>query len=155
MFELPDYQLIAKGKYYSNHGGLLLYVHNDYSWEPITIKEDTTRWENLFIKIKHKSPGSKVNKIGNIYRVPKELLPDFHTFQEEFDEALELLRANQSPIYLCGNFNIDLLKINTKNHYNTFYNNLTAARYLPRISLPTRVTNQSATLIISLCYKIR
>ena len=97
LFELPDYQLIAKGKYCSNHGGLLLYVHNDYSWEPITIKEDTTGWENLFIKIKHKSPGSKVNIIGNIYRVPKELLPDFHTFQEEFDEALEILRTNRSP----------------------------------------------------------
>ena len=42
LFELPDYQLIAKGKYCSNHGGLPLYVHNDYSWEHITIKEDTT-----------------------------------------------------------------------------------------------------------------
>ena len=39
------------------------------------------------------------------------------------------------------------LKINTKDHYNTFYNNLTAAGYLPRISLPTRVTSHSATLI--------
>ena len=126
---------------------IVYYVHNDYSCEPITIKEDTTGWENLFIKIKHKSPGSKVNIIGNIYRVPKELLPDFHTFQDEFDEVLELLRTNRSPIYLCGDFNIDLLKINTKNHYNTFYNNLTAAGYLPRISMPTRVTNQSATLI--------
>ena len=42
MFELPDYQLISKGKYCSNHGGLLMYVHNDYYWEPITIKEGTT-----------------------------------------------------------------------------------------------------------------
>ena len=112
MFELPDYQLISKGKYCSNHGGLLMYVHNDYYWEPITIKEGTTGWENLFIKIRNKSPGSKTNIIGNIYRVPKELLSDFHTFQEEFDEALELLRTNRSPIYLCGDFNIDLLKIN-------------------------------------------
>ena len=85
--------------------------------------------------------------IGNIYRVPKELLSDFHTFQEEFDEALELLRTNRSPIYLCGDFNIDLLKINTKDHYNTFHNNLTAAGYLRRISLPTRVTNHSTTPI--------
>ena len=130
-----------------NHGGLLIYVHNDYYCEPLTIKEGTTGWENLFIKIRHKSPGSKANIIGNIYRVPKELLSDFHTFQEEFDEALEILRINRSPIYLCGDFNIDLLKINTKDHYNTFYNNLTAAGYLPRISLPTRVTSHSATLI--------
>ena len=39
------------------------------------------------------------------------------------------------------------IHINTKDHYNTFYNNLTAAGYLPRISLPTRVTSHSATLI--------
>ena len=147
MFELPDYQLISKGKYCSNHGGLLIYVHNDYYCEPITIKEDTIGWENLFVKVRHKSTGSKANIIGNIYRVPKELLSDFHLFQEEFDEALELLRTIRSPIYLCGDYNIDLLKINTKDHYNTFYNNLTAAGYLPRISLPTRITNHSATLI--------
>ena len=140
IFELPDYQLISKGKYYSNHEGLLIYVHNDYYCEPITIKEGTTGWENLFIKIRHNSPGSKTNMIGNIYHVPKELLLDFHTFQGEFDEALELLRTKRSPIYLCGDFNTDLLKINTKDHYNTFYNNLTATR-------PTRVTNHSATLI--------
>ena len=126
---------------------ILMYVHNDYHWEHITIKECTTGWENLFIKIRNKSPGSKTNIIGNIYRVPKELLSDFHTFQEEFDEALELLRTNRSPVYLCGDFSIDLLKVNSKNRYNTFYNSLTAAGYLPRISLPTRVTNHSATLI--------
>ena len=147
MFELPDYQLISKGKYCSNHGGLLIYVHNDYYCEPITITEDTIGWENLFVKVRHKSTGSKANIIGNIYRVPKELLSDFHLFQEEFDEALGLLRTIRSPIYLCGDYNIDLLKINTKDHYNTFYNNLTAAGYLPRISLPTRITNHSATLI--------
>ena len=147
MFELPDYQLISKGKYCSNHGGLLIYVHNDYYCEPITIKEDTIGWENLFVKVRHKSTGSKANIIGNIYRVPKELFSDFHLFQEEFDEALELLRTIRSPIYLCGDYNIDLLKINTKDHYNTFYNNLTAAGYLPRISLPTRITNHSTTLI--------
>ena len=43
-------------------------------------------------------------------------------------------------------FNIDLLKINTKDNYNTFYNNLTAAGYFLRISLPTCVSNHSVTL---------
>ena len=66
---------------------------------------------------------------------------------DEFAETLETLQVNRNAIYLCGDFNIDLLKINTKIHYNTFYNNLIAAGYLPRISLPTRVTNHSATLL--------
>ena len=51
MFELPDYQLISKGKYCSNHGGLLIYVHNDYYCEPLTIKEGTTGWENFLSKL--------------------------------------------------------------------------------------------------------
>ena len=54
--------------------------------------------------------------------------------------------TNKSPIYLCGDFNIDLLKINVKEHYATFYNCLVSAGFFPRISLPTRVTNHSATL---------
>ena len=67
---------------------------------------------------------------------------------DEFAETLETLQVNRNAIFLCGDFNIDLLKINTKLHYNTFYNNLIAAAgYLPRISLLTRVTNHSATLL--------
>ena len=63
---------------------------------------------------------------GYDYRLPKELLPEFHTFMDEFAETLETLQVNRNAIYLCGDFNIDLLKINTKIHYNTFYNNLIA-----------------------------
>ena len=85
--------------------------------------------------------------IGNIYRLPKELLPEFHTFMDEFAETLDTLQVNRNAIYLCGEFNMDLLKINTKIHHNTFYKNLIVALYLPRISLPTRVTNHSATLL--------
>ena len=48
---------------------------------------------------------------------------------------------------MCGDFNIDLLKINVKDHYAIFYNSLVSAGYLSRISLPTRVTNHSATLL--------
>ena len=64
---------------------------------------------------------------------------------DEFAETLDTLQVNQNAIYLCGDFNIDLLKINTKIHYNTFYINIIAVGYLPRISLPTRVTNHNAT----------
>ena len=127
---------------------ILLYIFlYSFYWENIAINDVTTVWENLFIKIRHKTPGSKTQIIGNIYRKPNELLHDFHKFQDEFDETLERLRVNRIPVYLCGDFNIDLLKLNVKDHYNTFFNNLIAAGYFPRISLPTRITNHSATLL--------
>ena len=145
LFDIPNYQLVAKGKYCSNHGGLLTYVHKDFYWENIAINDETTVWENLFIKVRHKTPGSKTQIVGNIYRRPNEILHDFRMFQEEFVKALE--NFNRNPVYLCGDFNIDLLKLNVKDHYHTFFNNLIAAGYFPRISLPTRITNHSATLL--------
>ena len=75
------------------------------------------------------------------------MLPEFHTSMDEFAESLETLQVNRNAIYRCGDFSIDLLKLYTKIHYNTFYNNLINAGYLPYISLPTRVTNHSASLL--------
>ena len=145
LFDIPNYQLVAKGKDCSNHGGLLTYAHKDFYWENIAINDETTVWENLFIKVRHKTPGSKTQIVGNIYRRPNEILHDFRMFQEEFVETLE--NFNRNPVYLCGDFNIDLLKLNVKDYYHTFFNNLIAAGYFPRISLPTRITNHSATLL--------
>ena len=42
LYDLPNYQLISRGKYCSNHGGLITYVHNDYNWEPLNVKDQTT-----------------------------------------------------------------------------------------------------------------
>ena len=121
VFKLPNYQLITKGKYCSGHGGLFTYVHNDFQCEIIKLKEITTDWENLFIKIKQKSNSAKNFIIGNIYRAPKELAQDLTIFNAEFAETLDFLQAMRSPIYLCGDFNIDLLKIHQKNQYSTFF----------------------------------
>ena len=44
-------------------------------------------------------------------------------------------------------YNINLLKVYKKDQYNIFFENLVSAGYLPKISLPTRITDHSATLI--------
>ena len=99
-----------------------------------------------YAQYKYLTHGSKPYIIGNVYCLPKELLPEFHTYTDEFAETLDTLQVNRNVIYLCGDFKIDLFKKNnTRIHYNTFYNNLIAA-LVQRISLPTHVTNHSATL---------
>ena len=40
-----------------------------------------------------------------------------------------------------------LLKVYKKDQYNIFFENLVSAGYLPKISLPTRITDHNATLI--------
>ena len=37
LFDLPNYQLISRSKYCSNHGGLITYIHNDFNWEPVSM----------------------------------------------------------------------------------------------------------------------
>ena len=50
-------------------------------------------------------------------------------------------------IYLCGDFNIDLLQIETKQNYNQCYDMLCSYGFLPKIIQPTRVTEYHSTLI--------
>ena len=61
--------------------------------------------------------------------------------------ALEILQSKRLQTFLCGDYNIDLLKIFQKNQYNIFFENLITAGFQPKISLPTRLTDHSATLI--------
>ena len=42
---------------------------------------------------------------------------------------------------LCGDFDINLLKIYTKPHYNNFFENMLSAGFFPKITLPTRIDN--------------
>ena len=147
LFDLPNYQLILRSKYCSNHGGLITYMHNDFNWEPVSIKDQTTGWENLFIKISHNKKNSKKYIIGNIYRLPSETVNDLQTFNDEFLETLEILQSKRLQVYLCGDYNINLLNVYKKDQYNIFFENLVSAGYLPKISLPTRITDHSATLI--------
>ena len=99
LYDLPNYQLISRGKYCSNHGGLITYVHNDYNWEPLNVKDQTTGWENLFVKITHRSQNTKKYIIGNVYRVPNETVHDLQIFNDEFAETLEILQSKRLQIY--------------------------------------------------------
>ena len=49
--------------------------------------------------------------------------------------------------YLCGDYNIDILKICSNNHYNTFYENVMSCCFVPKITLPTRICGTASTLI--------
>ena len=60
-------------------------------------------------------------------------------FLNYIDSTLKKLNGENKEIYLCGDFNIDLLKINSNENYLSFYNLLTCYSLLPFIIHPTRV----------------
>ena len=76
-FELNDYQLISKGRYCSNAGGLIIYIHNDFNFKHVDISsemsdsdETKSSWKVYLCKIKHKSTNLKTHIIFNICRHP-------------------------------------------------------------------------------------
>ena len=80
-FELNAYQLISKGRYCSNAGELIIYIHNylyfkhvDLSSEICASHETKPSWESLFIEIKHETTTSKTHIIGNISRRPIDIV---------------------------------------------------------------------------------
>ena len=48
---------------------------------------------------------------------------------------------------MCGDFHINLLQIQTNQHFNQFYDSLTSTGFIPKITLPTRISETSAILI--------
>ena len=48
---------------------------------------------------------------------------------------------------LAGDFNIDLLKLNSDTFTNEYFDQLTNINFMPLITLPTRIASKSKTLI--------
>ena len=62
-------------------------------------------------------------------------------------------KANKT-IFLLGDFNIDLLNFDTSEYVSTFLDDLASNSLQPQIPLPTRISNNSKTLIDSILCNI-
>ena len=81
--------------------------------------------------------------ISCVYRTPNS---DLDIFNEKINDILSKARGNKD-IYICGDFNIDLLKHESNNGTNNFLNILYSLGLYPLIVKPTRITTHSYTLI--------
>ena len=57
------------------------------------------------------------------------------------------LGIRSKSVYLCGDYNIDLLKIHTVQDYSSFFDNVVASSFVPKIILPTRICDTRSSLI--------
>lgn len=69
------------------------------------------------------------------------------SFQSYFDEAVEKYIFYDKPVYIIGDFNIDLLKSQSSNISQNFLMSAQSLHLIPTIDKPTRVHKTSATLI--------
>ena len=138
-------------KYYSTpaegiKGGSLIYISDKFDSKPRkdidSIMYKPKQLESTFREIINKKGKNMI--IGCIYRHPSMNLEEFNDITSEM---LEKLRKENKQIYLMGDFNIDLLKIESDTNIATFFDNITSNLFVPHITLPTRITPKSKTLI--------
>ena len=145
-FQIPNYNSHFQGKYSSQHAGLVIYVHTKYTFEPVSLPFKPSTWECLFIKLK--TDGKDI-LIGNIYRPPKQSYcnESIRSFNTELTQILNCLNKTKSNIIVSGDFNIDALKLNERIVFKEYLTNMLSYGFLPTITLPTRISENSATLI--------
>ena len=69
-------------------------------------------------------------------------------FNNEFlCEFIKKITHENKIIYLSGDFNINLLNVASDKDTNEFYEIMTSHLFIPHITLPTRITTHSQTLI--------
>lgn len=81
--------------------------------------------------------------VGIIYRHPNN---NVDAFVEQLENKINIMKAENKPFIICGDINIDLLRPdNTMTQ--SYIDTLLSSNILPTISLPTRITDHSATII--------
>ena len=76
--------------------------------------------------------------------------PHYHNaveYTEYINKTSNKINKENKEVYICGDFNFDLLKYETVNHCQEFYNTMASNGYLPHITIPTRITDSTMTII--------
>ena len=73
---------------------------------------------------------------------------DFYEFNEDyFDAVVEIIFAEDKMLFLMGDFNIDLLKVDIDTLTTNVFDTVTSNILVPRIILPTQITTTTKSFI--------
>ena len=146
MYVLDDYKLTKRHRTSKIGGGIGLFVKTGVSFkyrEDLTIFGD--HCESLFIEIDKSVFGSERDLlIAVIYRPPNT---DMKLFIDVSKDVLEKIQLENKLLYLVGDYNINLLNVDSHSLTADFNDTMYSSGLVPLITRPTRVTENSATLI--------
>ena len=122
LFNIPGYNFISKGKYLkSKHakGGIGYYIDSNINFKILQTAKNNLVWEQFFIEVISDNLDFPII-IGNVYRYPR-ITNEYHeTFINEISSTLEPFQNSNKSLFLCGDFNLNLLDINSNTKVYTF-----------------------------------
>ena len=143
---MANYNLISRSKICSSHGGLAIYLLKKYDHKTLTSYNHSDIWEGQFVEISGVTLHKNIVIVNN-YRPLKDLVNNYPNFKEQLIPILEHLHSINLEAVIAGDMNIDLLKINERNVFNEYFDSMISHGFSPCITLPTRFSTRSATLI--------
>lgn len=154
LLQIEGYNLISCGKSCSAHGGVAIYLHEQFKYKSIII-ENSDIWDGQFLEIFIENINKETKRVlvGNVYRPPRPLVENIQTFTNEIESLLHHFR-NYKHVIITGDFNLDLLKFQMNNNINNFLDTFISNGYIPKITLPTRLNSRNGTLIDNFFIKI-
>lgn len=140
-YKLTGYRLEISSQSETRGKGAAVYIVDCLPYSRRNdLESSISAFQSVFIEIK----GLKSIILGSFYRSPSYPSAQFIDYLES---TLDKINAESKICVFGGDFNIDLLKHETVDTCSEFLNSLTSYGFLPFISLPTRITCTSRTLI--------
>ena len=117
----------------SNKGGALLYISKDKNLESVFI-EVLSKSDNTIIGCIYKHPNLAIQELMDTFLQP----------------LLDKLSYENKNVILMGDFNVDLLHYESHIQTREFLDKIYFGSLTPHITIPTRITPHSRTLIQTL-----
>jgi len=146
-FALPGYSLISKPRRkHKRGGGVGLYVSNDLTYSVLDNIDDSLCdvCECCAIEIINSQSPNII--ILSLYKPPEIDIGLFDIIFSKFLKDFTGNNNNKKQI-ISADWNIDLLKANSDSKVDRFLNNMLSFGFLPTITIPTRITEKTATLL--------
>jgi len=156
--EIDDYELFYEPNSIGGQkGGIAMYVHSMYKGAKLDFfaKSPSKVWEGLSVKVTGKSL-SKPIIIHTVYRPPRErkrkrndeniLRNNHEIFMEEFEPYLEKIKSDPTDTMLMGDFNYNLIEVNSNSMIQEYFDAIRANELTPQITLPTKINRNSCKL---------
>ena len=144
---MPNYHFEHTPARASSHGGTALYIHKKYSYTITDHFNLSETFDGIMTEITGHNLIKPVN-IMNIYKPPGNYTnQNIETFLNEISPTLNKLSKSKSESIVVGDFNIDLLKISERTVYQQYLDIFFSSGFVPRITLPTRLSRRSGSLI--------
>ena len=151
--QLNEYNLVTKHKSTGKTGGgLAIFIHEELSYITLDITVPLHlqhMFDCLFVKV---NSGDKYVIIGTIYRSPSH--NSTHELCNFLQPILDSFKSINEDVVIVGDLNIDLLKYASHDDTAHYLDMLLEHSFVPKITVPTRVTHQSATLIDHIFLKL-